>query len=269
MMVNTRQSCFQTRNIYVGEDVSPARPFGREGSYPPVWRRYLDDSGAAGDVALAGALTPMTLRLTTRRDHLLDNIETYDIGDFTISDRVRQIIEAHEPGRHYFFRCNILTSDWSPWPEQYWVFKAAPSAVVQALIVEQSARAEWEPYGHGGSYDGYLSVDVGRRWKTLTGVLEQVADFPGGLTLDAAAFVGRHIVKEAVYRSRKPLFLSDALAADLKGAKVTGFKFCRARAAKRLVPPYGASNGNGAVVLPARAERITPPALGPEFRRPL
>lgn len=267
-MVNSVRACFETRRIYVGEDVTAKQPFGCEGSFPPGWQRYLQDTDAARDVARAGALTPMTMRLTTKRDHLLDNIETYDIGDFTISDRVRQIIEAHEPGRHYFFRCNILKSDWSPWPEQYWVWKAAPSAVVQALIVEQSQRAEWEPYGHGGSYDSYLRVDVGRRLKTLTSLLQQVADFPGGLTLDEAAFADRHVVKEEVFRSRKPLFLSDSLGADLKRAKITGFKFCKVRAAKRLVPPYGVSSGTGAVALPERAQRITPLALGPDLTRP-
>jgi hypothetical protein len=269
LVANSIRSCFETREVYNGEDVSPAKPFGREGSYPPDWLTYLQDSVASVDVARASTMTPLTIRLTTKRDTLLDNIETYEMGDFTISDRVRRTIEAHEPGRHYFFRCNILNFDWSPWPEQYWVFKAGPSAIVQALIVEQSERAEWENYPHTSSenYHSCLVVDVGRVWKTMTSLLRQVADFPGGLTLDEASFVGRHVVKEKVFREQKSLFLSNAVVADLKRAKVTGFKFCKAKAAPRMVPPYGVSNGNGAVALPDRVERITPPALGPECRR--
>lgn len=264
MMVNAYRAAFETRRIYVGEDVTPEQPFGRPASHPEIWYTYLRDADAARDVAHAGALTPITMRLTTRRKHLLDNIETYDIGDFTISDRVRKIIEAHEPGQHYFFRCNILKSDWSAWPEQYWVFKAGPSAVVQALIVEQSSRLAWKPYAPERFN---LCVNTGRMKLALTSMLAAAADFPGGMTVDEAAFVERHIVKERVYAFRKPLFLSDALYAALKRAKVTGFKFCRVNAAKRLVPPYGASNGIGGVTLLETVERITPLALGPQLRR--
>lgn len=100
LLVNSVRSAFQTQRIYNGEEVTPDQPFGREGNYPPAWLTYLNDATASGDVAVAGDLTPITMRLTTNRDHLLDNIETYDMGDFTISDRVRRIIEAHEPARH-------------------------------------------------------------------------------------------------------------------------------------------------------------------------
>lgn len=150
------------------------------------------------------------------------------------------------------------------------MFKAGPRAVVQALIVEQSERAEWAPYPYGSSenFAGHLSVDVGRSYKTLSGLLRQVVDFPDGLTLDQTAFVGRHVLKEEVFWRQKSLFLSDALGADLKRAKVTGFNFCKVNAVPRLVPPYGVSDGNGAVALPERAERITPLALGPERIRP-
>jgi hypothetical protein len=249
LVCNSQKSVFETRDLYNGEDVSPERPYGRVGSCPREWIDYLADPERRENVSLAATMTPLTMILSTNRRDLTDNIETYDVGDFTISDRVKNIIEKHEPHKHYFFRCNILRTDFSPWYQNYWSFKSGPTSVFQALIVEQSERLHWEAYKSRSpeNYRHYLNFDVGRTKPTLTGLVHQAVDFSAGLTLDEKAFSSRHIVKEAVYVRQKPVFMSDALVADLKREKVTGFKFGKVKTAVRTAPPYGVSDGNGAV----------------------
>lgn len=111
---------------------------------------YFADPERSRDPSLAEKLAPKYMRLskqvTTLPDYILNGGDGY--AHLPISDRVRRVIERFEPGRHYFSPIIVLKHDLSPWPEPYWLFRAAPSAVAQAMIVEQSPSLAWEPMKH-------------------------------------------------------------------------------------------------------------------------
>jgi hypothetical protein len=241
---------------YPGDQVTAEAPLGLRHDGPsPKWREFVRDPIASGDPHGATRLPIFSIVLTSNRQSLPDSIEIIfdrSVCDFTISDRVRRIIKSFEPDRHFFFPVEIYRRDMTPWPERYWSFKAAPSAVAQAIIVEQSERVEWVPVGNSVRGDLRLMkfdigphitrdmiIEEGRNVKTLTDIEDgYIPEIARDITVDEAVFVHRHIVKEAVYRDSRILFFSDELVAALKQEKVRGFKWGRMKSAKREVPPY-------------------------------
>lgn len=125
---------------------------------------------------------------------------------FDVSDRIKAVVEALEPGVHDFYPLELLLPDGTPWREPYWLWRV--SRAVAGVIVELSPPNKWM------NFSPDFMVEHPNSPPPLSIGVAMPSD-----VLDADAIAGYHAWTEK-YDPRKQVYFSDTLVDALKRAKL-------------------------------------------------